>query len=271
MLLEYLIETEENADKVVAEIAGSELHVSKKKLNDNHFIVSIELKGESEITAKALSDINERIVNFITLIVLSNGPAAYFNKVLFPLVNDFERKLRKLLYAASALKPSEKDVIGNLENKDFGRIFDALFLDNDYLNRVKAFVVGNKKNGEIWSGYSYELHGFLSNETENPLWDRLLPGQVPTLRKQFSQIRLKRNDIMHAHNISKSEYISIRKLFNTVNQELDYSIEKLADGALIPNSYNQEIEDAIFLVTENGEYLSTEDGVPLICEFRRKM
>ena len=74
---------------------------------------------------------------------------------------------------------------------------------------------------------------------------------------------------MHAHNINKLEYIKTRKLFEKVNQELDDAIEGLADGALIPDTYNKEIEDAFFLVTENGDYLTDEMGNKLIVEVRR--
>ena len=262
MLLEYLVETEEKADKAIS--LASDFSTSKKKLTGDYYIVAVEMKSNSEDAAKKLSDINETIVSGISPTVLANGAAAYFNKVLYPFVNDFERKLRKLLYAASALKPAEKNTIGNLEEQDFGTIFDLLFLDRDYWNRVKGFVGGNKKSGDGWSGYSYELNAFLCNETENLLWDRLLPNQVPHLREQFSEIRFRRNDIMHAHNINKTEYIKTRKLFKTVNQELDVTIEGLADGVLIPDTYNMEIDEAVYLVTENGDYITDHEGNRLV-------
>lgn len=269
MVLEYLIKTEQNADKVISIVADSELITSKKKLTDNQYIVAVEMKGESESNAKKLSDINDSIMFAVAPTILSNGAAGYFNKVLFPLVNDFERKLRKLLYAASALKPGEKDTIINLEEKDFGTIFDALFLDSEFWNRVKSYVCGNKKTGESWSGYYYELKTFLDNENEDLLWDRLLPEQVPLLREKFEEIRLRRNDIMHAHNINKTEFGKTRKIFEKVNQELDNAIEGLADGALIPDTYNKEIEDVFFLVTDSGAYLTDENGVPFIAEIRK--
>lgn len=269
MVLEYLIETKDKVQKAKSLVDESELTFSMSILSENRFIVVIGFNGESERAAKKLSDINDLIFEFDSPIVLSNGAASYFNKILYPLVNDFERKLRKLLYAASALKPSENDVISNLEEKDFGEIFDILFLDNDFLIRVKSFVNGNKKTGKNWNGYSYELKSFLANESENILWDRLLPGQVPSLRGRFAEIRLRRNDIMHAHNINKNEFFNTRKLFKTVNQELDNAIEGLADGALIPNTYNNDIENAFFLATENGEIITTEQGIPIICEIRR--
>ena len=74
---------------------------------------------------------------------------------------------------------------------------------------------------------------------------------------------------MHAHNINKTDYSKTRKLFETVNQELDAAIEDLADGALIPDTYNKEIEDAFFLVTDSGDYLTDEMGNRLIVEVRK--
>ena len=157
MLLEYLIETEEKAEAALSSITDSDMASSKKRLTESYFIVAIEMKSNSGDAAKKLSDINDNVIEVASPTVLSNGAAAYFNKTLFPLVNDFERKLRKLLYAASALKSGEKDTIGKLEEQDFGTIFDTLFLDRKYWDRVKGFVGGNKKTGEGWTGYSYEL------------------------------------------------------------------------------------------------------------------
>lgn len=259
MLLEYLVETEMMADKAVS--LASDYSTSKKKLIGDYFIVAVEMKSNSQKAAKNLSDMNEIIVSAIAPTILTNGAAAYFNKVLFPFVNDFERKLRKLLYAASTLKPSEKNTIGKLEEQDFGTIFDMLFLDRDYWNKVKTFVNGKNQG---WSGYSYELNAFLSNETENLLWDRLLPNQVPLLRKQFNEIRSIRNDTMHARNINKAEYVRARRLLEDVNHELDAAIEGLADGALIPDTYNKEIDEAVYLVTENGDCITDYEGNGLV-------
>ena len=74
---------------------------------------------------------------------------------------------------------------------------------------------------------------------------------------------------MHAHNINKNDYNKTRRLFADVNKELDSAIDTLADGALIPETYNEEIEEAFFLITESGEYLTDENGIPLIAEIRK--
>ena len=69
---------------------------------------------------------------------------------------------------------------------------------------------------------------------------------------------------MHAHNIDKTEYIKSRKLFKAVNQELDAAIERLADGAFIPDTYNKDIGEAVYLMTENGDYITDHEGNRLV-------
>ena len=261
MLLEYLADSEYKADDCLSLVDRTNTTAYKRPLNEIYYIVSIETKVNDETAAKLLSDINERIISNLSVTVLSNGSAEYFNKALYPLANDFERKLRKLLYAASALKPDKGKVIAGLETMDFGTLFEMLFLDQEYYKNVKTYV--NGKSEVPWTGFSSDLLAFINNEKENLLWDRLLYGQVPLLRSSFNEIRNRRNDIMHAHNINKSEFNKARNLFKSVNEELDKAINGLADGALIPDTYNQEIKDAFLLVTDKGEVL-TDNGIPLV-------
>lgn len=74
--------------------------------------------------------------------VLSNGCAAYYNKFLYPYFNEFERKLRKLLYLKSALSEDKRDseTIKDLESKDLGAIFALLFADPQFNQDVRERV-----------------------------------------------------------------------------------------------------------------------------------
>lgn len=255
MTLEYLVNSQEDVNRILQiMLSEKKAVISKRILNDNCFMVTATIGSEGREAAHSLSDLNKKICEIGDCTVLTNGSAAYYNKVLFPVINDFERKLRKLLYSTSALKPNVegRDTIANLEAKDFGQLFDILFKDSKYFERIKRFVCGKEKPS--WSGYSQELLKVIDNEEENLLWDRLLTDDVPTLRKHFLDIRSIRNDVMHAHNIDKEEYLRSARLFKKVNEEIDFAIEKLADGAFVPDSYNQDIENAI----------QEENGVPSI-------
>lgn len=88
----------------------------------NCSIVEYKMEGDSELIAKTMSKINYKIVNdFKPMSVLINESSEYFNKRLYPLVNELERKLRELLYLVKALyddKKAKKEIY-NLEKKDF--------------------------------------------------------------------------------------------------------------------------------------------------------
>ena len=240
MLLEYLI-NKENKDQVLAVV--TDYSPTCSKLNDEYNILSVVIDGNSEPSAKKASDLNDKILPFEP-IILTNSSAEYFNVKLYPLINRFERKLRKLLYAASTLQKDQSNAITDLEKKDFGEIFSLLFRDADYQKRVKAYVNGGKDPG--WNGFSSELLQHLKTEKEDLLWDKLLPEQVPTLRKDFSKVQKLRNDVMHAHNISKKEFSDSQKLFKIINTELDEAINSLCEGKLIPpESYNYELTEAL--------------------------
>jgi len=249
MFLEYLVD-KQNKDKLLEQLQDYSPQI--RKLNDDSFIVSVSKDGASEPVARILSDINDKAM-IANPVVLSNGSAAYFNKTLFPLINDFERKLRKLLYAASAFNKDDGSTVAKLEEKDLGDIFVLLFRDKDYWDRVKTYVNNNKGKG--WEGFSRELTDYLTSEKENLLWDRLLPGQVPTLKKRFIEVRLRRNDVMHAHIISKTIFTKSRTLFQNINEELDKAIEEIAKGTLIPEDYNDVINEAIEIYDGSYEIL----------------
>lgn len=227
---------------IVKEYSGFE--VRQQQLNDDYSLLSISLNSDSEESANKLSDINDVIIEVEGTRALTNEAAAYYNKKLYPIINEFERKLRKLLYAASVIKSSGTNTINNLESMDFGELFSLLFKDSDYHSRIKTYV--NKD----WKGFSSELISHLLNEKEKLLWDQLLSNQVTTLRTRFEEIRIKRNDVMHAHNISKKDYQNTKKLFVQVISEIDESISNLAEGAFVPDDYNEKLDDAFVLQKE---------------------
>ena len=88
--------------------------------NSDCWIATFSLSSESEPSANALSKVHDYVIGAFHPIVLSNGCSAYYNKALFPHFNEFERKLRKLLYLKSALSKNSKDaeIIKDLESKE---------------------------------------------------------------------------------------------------------------------------------------------------------
>lgn len=189
----------------------------------DHWAVTFRTDGDSPDDADLLSDIHEQITARFRPIVVTNESSAYYNQMLYPLFNGFERKLRKLLYFKSALnhaESSEKN-IGCLEEQDLGSIFDMLFTDTDFITAARQRI-----NEKAWKYTKKEILETLSGIPENVLWDDLIgPDCIPTLRKEFYQVRLYRNDTMHAHNMNKDAFRKAKALITAINAELDAEIE----------------------------------------------
>lgn len=125
MVQEYLFVSDEYRDEIQVLDKPDKVEIIIEDIENNKcWIAKISMPGENEKAAIALSKMDTEIVEKYKPAVLTNGSSAYFNKTLFPLINEFERKLRKLLYLASALQidGASGDNIQNLEIQDLGTI-----------------------------------------------------------------------------------------------------------------------------------------------------
>lgn len=228
MINEYLFLSNEYKKEVKAlEFDGITFEFNYIKDTDL-WTVRCSAEGKNEDSAKKLSDVHGNVIQFSPK-VLTCESAQYFNNTLYPLVNEFERKLRKLVYLADAISGNEKNNIGELEKKDFGEIFDMLFIDEDFINKLKSRVNATKGSGyEGKSRYAKsEILEFLNGTVESTLWDIIFDiNDVPTLKKSFRDIQAYRNDVMHAHNIDKEQYRKIKNLFKKVNIEMSTAISR---------------------------------------------
>lgn len=193
--------------------------------NSECWIVRFKTKGEGEQSARHLSALNREILEQYSPTVLTNESSAYFNKSLFPLFNEFERKLRKLLYLKSALSENQRDsdIIKDLEKKDLGKIFELLFTDEEFISRTKKEI-----SRKTWQFTKNEILESLRGIDENTLWDALMgEASVPELRKKFLALKDFRNDVMHAHNIDTTTFNLAKKLITEVNGQLTAEIRKI--------------------------------------------
>ncbi|MFP3154800.1 hypothetical protein LQZ18_10345 [Lachnospiraceae bacterium ZAX-1] len=231
MINEYLFLSDEhrakvetyNPDGITVEVSGV--------VNTPLWVAIYSLASKNEDSAKKLSDVHTALMEYSPL-VLSCESSEYYNRILFPLINELERKLRKLLYLAASISDSEKakESIKQLEEKEFGEIFDLLFIDQNFIFDMKKRI-----NAEAKSEYSgrskyskSEIKVYVDSLVEHTLWDTILGEQdVPTLRSRFRDVQTYRNDVMHAHNIGKELFGKARYLFDKINKELDTAIDKL--------------------------------------------
>ena len=250
MINEYLFQSDEHRatveaykpDGVAVEISGID--------NTPLWVAAYSLSNKNEESAKRLSDVHTIVVQYSPL-VLSCESSEYYNQILFPLVNELERKLRKLLYLAASISDDKKakENIKQLEEKDFGEIFDLLFIDQNFITNIKKRINSEAKSEFNGMGrYSKEeVKAYLDSLEELPLWDSILGEKdVHTLRTRCRDVQSYRNDVMHAHNISKELFGKARYLFDKINNELDIAIGKrIRASEDNPDEQKPEVNTAI--------------------------
>lgn len=235
--------------------------------NSNCWIVTFILDGDNESCAKSLSEVNDYILSHFNPTVLTNESASYFNKKLFPLINEFERKLRKLLYLKSALYQGEMKVdnIQDLETKDLGEIFTLLFTDADFVKKAKG-----KINEKTWQFTKREIISALQSLTEDTVWDALIGSKaVDALADNFIAVKEYRNDVMHAHNINTATYRAAKRLFAQLNEQIGNEISSIIQTveerpeAATESDFNSQLSAA--LQTQNAS-TSLQDAMNTIID-----
>lgn len=217
--------------------------------NSECWMFSISAVGKSKEAARILDPLNRQVCEKYKPAVLTNECSAYFNKALYPTVNEFERKLRKLLYLASSLQGDEhsQSVIVGLEEQDLGTIFEMLFSDATFVKKAKETVTKTLS----WQFTRAELQEAINKLDENKLWTTILGDDcAKTLCESFSELRNYRNDVMHAHNIDYDRFNRAQKLFQKVNDELDLAIGKLIGAKeekadITPVDFNSTLSSAL--------------------------
>ena len=257
MKLEYLFvgdQYKKEIEQYTYKDVKAEIHVIE---DSDCWIVSFSREGENETSAKTLSAVNEHIISTFQPTVLSNESSAYYNNKLYSYFNEFERKLRKLLYLKSALsaRTKESETIKDLESKDLGKIFELLFTDVEFVKTVRTSV-----NDKSWQFTKAEIIHALTEISENTVWDALIGNSiVPSLRTDFSKVKDYRNDVMHAHNISSKDYADALKIITTVNEQLLEEINKFINDNKQPSeagddkSFDEALGDLIKAEDRNKE------------------
>lgn len=230
--------------------------------NSDKWTLLVELSGENETSAKHLSIIDQKIQEYGP-IVLTNDSSAYFNRKIYPLANEFERKLRKLLYLKSTLHTGErpKKIIEKLEEKDFGEIYDLLFVDRDFYEQFKKAVNSRASSGLYYTKKITEI-------PEKTVWD-VINGvnKDDFLKQNFLDIIDYRNDAMHARNINYEEYRQHKNIFEKAISYLDEEIENLISYPVSEEKAELTVETLYNKLVAIGEgYLKTIDMSQKISE-----
>ncbi len=254
MKVEYLINKSDYKDLLPKGnfTATNELIVKKRsntvKGKDN-YLLTLKVLDETEKGAEALSEYHIQIKqilldNKITFRILLNEAAQYFAKDLFPLLCEFETKLRKFIQSAmfDINEQAEQEIISRLkkfeiikkednvlsenflEFSDLGEIIDFLF-SNDEL--YKEFENYKKKQGNIYRTKE-DLIKFIENSDKQRVWDKYFSENFSDsiLPEKIFEIKGYRNDVMHFHEIDGEKYSNAKNAIKLVIADLDKQLKK---------------------------------------------
>lgn len=228
MKLQYLCSNKKVIEKIREKYQSD---VTIKKLEETNFsIIEFNECQDNEDNAKELSRIaDESEKEFPSLQLIENESSEFFNKELYPLFNEFERRLRKVLYLAKAIGSNQNcnyKGIDSLEKKNFSYIYNILFIDNNFVSEC------NSKFKSLNKSFSKEqfqkTFSFVADYKEDTNWSKLplLDESASTIKTNFKDLKDFRNDIMHAHNMSFEKYCMAKDLAEKANKELETLIQK---------------------------------------------
>ena len=107
MINEYLINEEINKERLKS-CCDENIYISfDGDIDDLSHVVSYSTSNNNLEDAKALSEVGDKIA-CRTPVILMDGASDFFARELFPLVNKFERMLRKTIYLYNDMMGSEK-------------------------------------------------------------------------------------------------------------------------------------------------------------------
>lgn len=247
MIQEYLLQ-DENIKKDISDYKPEKASINLYQVEKGKcWYAQISVNGSNEQAARDLSDIDEYVRDHFAVTLLRSECSAYFTNKLYPLLSSFERTLRKLLYIFSAINNDDESAknIKVLEKKTIGQIFTMLFIDDAFVSSIKDSIKG--ANRDIFS--KDDILKLISSVDEKTVWDSLMGDDiVPTLRKNFQEVRFIRNNVMHAHNINWNEYENSRKLLRKIIKEMDIALDDVSIKESIATkkpSYNHTLSDAL--------------------------
>ena len=263
MLVEFIID-KDDYKKILKNInftASNGVEVKKRSLKssgkNNNYLRLTCANGDIN-SAKALSEIRGTIENDFkgndfNYHILIDESSQYFSTTLYPLVMEFETKLRKFIHNTlfDISDESTQKIMTQLKThlkkagKDQSQIHKVDFLEKSTLEDIRNFLFSNIGLYTAIKEYASKpenhcltrqsLFDYISKNAPKTLWEDFFEADFSdsVLPQNFSKIIECRNDVMHFHYISFERFTECQKLLQETNSDLDKQIKK---GIVIENT-----------------------------------
>lgn len=222
--------------------------------NGEYFVKIYVLEKENLQTAKVLNNINNELKRSILhkdyyIIQTYDESSKYLCDKTYPKLNEFERKIRRLIYLILI--------------KAFGKLWVQETINDELKNKLKSKVhstdtiieqalqemdINDLENFLFKPRYWFDIENVISNELsikkikelekdeilkrlekiqKCKLWDKYFSDiQITDLEEKIEDIRTLRNKVAHFKEITLDAYADGQKLLKSIIKDIDVAIEK---------------------------------------------
>lgn len=211
----------------LSEFEKSDTYIPNTDVHIYEFVcVDSDTCCDDETRAKKLDSLSQRLTDTYkdSFQVISSESSQYFCRQIYPLVVNFETKLRYALYISRALYENgnvnkESFRYGNDKNKklieeiDFGEIYDAVFTDKDLKPSLMKEYSSNLTKADLIKR--------IQAINENTVWRNIVGTGYDYIENHFLDIKDFRNDVMHNHLINGQRFEKAKDVLQKAIAELD--------------------------------------------------
>lgn len=267
MIIEYISNVNTYKEKLKALVLPESVdHSVRKNKGQDNYILKLKTDGNSIKDAKVLSDARDMVERLlqkekVVFKMLSNGASQLLVKELYPLMCEYETKLRKFIhFALFDISEAAKDSViaqlkkAHIEIKDKDINFD--FLEYAEIGDIVIFLFANDDLYSDFDKYKkdhrfstrQELIEYIQNSEKKTIWEQFFAEafEDSILPTTIWEIKNYRNDVMHFHNISYDDYEKALELVKKGIKDLDKQIKK---GIVL-----EESEENVATLSANPSY-----------------
>lgn len=220
-------------------------------------------QANDEDMAKKLDNLTKRLKQIFKnqFITVNSECSQFFCSQLYPLIVDFETKLRYAFYISRSLYESGSVDVKSffidmgkesktIEDADFGDIYQFVFTD-------KAFNLNVKKAVNEKAMTKSDFIKTIQSLDESTMWQNWVGNDYGFIEENFLDIKSFRNDVMHNHLIDFERYEKAKKIIKKANDTLDRAI----NDKLIVNDSKYLNDVNIFETLSSTHKNHTDNGL----------
>ncbi len=210
------------------------------------YFVSFAMDGNTIGNARILATLRDSLPDGAEVRTLLDEASAKFCELLYPHFCRFEKGLREAIVVATCAEQGnfdDKNVVDVEERLTLEQLYNVLFVDGRFVKETRNLTKGNFTRDDLIAS--------ISALNENPLWNVLFSNDdMPTFRERRTEIKDRRNDVMHYHRMTGTVFDETRDLLKKVNDEIDAYLEHVRSDVTYPKSKAENARVAAQMLSE---------------------